>query len=190
MSIIKKLSVLAVVVFALGALGVANASAATKFTATAKPAALSGKQLETQKFKTNGGTVECNTLAASGTVEKLESTEQEATVTYSGCSAFGFPVDNITATYLFTANGSVHVQNEPKITVTGGIFGECTVTVAKQTVNGVTYDNNGGKIKITPNPVKGIKYTSSGGICGASGENGEYSGASEVEEAGGNLSVD
>jgi len=178
----KKLGVL-VAVFALCAIGAANASAAPQFTASAT-GELTGKALETQKFKTNGGTVECKKIDVVATIPAIASPEQHVTIKYTECSAFGFPVDDIHATYLFTADGSVHVVEEISITVTGGIFGECTVKVPKQTDKSVTYDSVSGKIKVTPN-VTGIKYTSSGGICGSSGENGTYTGASEIERVGG-----
>jgi hypothetical protein len=180
---LKKLSVLAIAVFAFSAIGVASASAA-QFTASAT-GEITGKALETQVFTTNGGEVRCNNIDVTGKIEKTASPEQHTTITYTNCTAFGIATVHISpATYLFTANGEVHIKNTIKITVTGGIFGECTITVAPQTVKSVSYTNNAGKIKVTPN-VTGIVYTSTGGVCGSSGANGTYKGAAETERVGG-----
>jgi hypothetical protein len=180
---LKKFGVLVAAMFAFSAIGVASASAA-QFTASAT-GEITGKALETQVFTTSGGEVRCSSIDVTGKIEKTASPEQHLSITYTGCTAFGFPVHITVATYLFTANNTVHVNNNIVLTVTGGIFGECTITVPKQGPLGtVTYTNNAGKIKVTPN-VTGIKYTSTGGICGASGENGTYKGASESERVGG-----
>jgi len=179
----KKLGVL-VAVFALCAIGAANASAA-QFTASAT-GTLSGKALETQTFTTNGGTVNCSTAATSGAVEKTADTQQHVTVTYSGCNAFGFATVHITpATYQFTSNGQVHIKNTISITPT--LFGAslCTTTVTPQTVGTVDFANSGASnVKVTPT-VTGIAYHSTGGSCGAAGVNGTYKGANEVNRVGG-----
>ena len=176
----KKFGVLAVVAFALCAIGAANASAAT-FTASAT-GSLTGKATATQVFTTNGGQVKCSTAATSGEIKSVASAEQHVTVKYTGCNAFGFVNTHITdATYLFTADGTVHILNTITITPTGA---GCTQTVKPQTVGSVTYTNSGTKLVITPN-VTGITYSSTGGICGASGANGTYSGSNEVERVGG-----
>jgi len=178
----KQLSVFIVALLALCAIGATNASAST-FTASAT-GSITGKALETQKFKTNGGTVECPEVHISGTIPATQTTDSHETWEYTSCTAFGFPADASKTTYTFTSDGSTHYKTTLSFTVTGGIFGECTVTVPLQTAKSVTYTNNSGKIKITPN-ITGIKYTSSGGICGSSGENGTYTGASEIERVGG-----
>jgi hypothetical protein len=184
MRTMKKFGVLAVAVFALSVIGVANASAA-QFTASAT-GELAGEALETQVFTTNGGTVECTTAATTGSIVATASTEQEVTVNYSGCKAFGIAnVDISPATYLFTANGEVHIKEAVTITVTKTLLsGECTVTVPAQTVGTVDFATNGNNIKVTPT-VTGIKYTSSGAPCGTSGENGTYTGPNEVHRVGG-----
>ena len=180
----KKFGVLAVVAFALSAIGVANASAA-QFTASAT-GSITGKALATQVFTTNGGTTECSTAATSGTIEKTADTKQHVTVKYSGCTAFGFAtVDISDATYLFTSNGTAHIQNTIKIqpTLFGGVL--CTVTVKPQSVNTVDFENSGANnVKVTPT-VAGIVYESTGGICGSGGANGTYTGANEVSRVGG-----
>lgn len=181
-----KLGVL-MAVFALSAIGAANAQAASQFTASAT-GNLTGKALETQKFHTAGGTVECETIDVEGEIKATASPEQTALVTYTGCNAFGFPVD-ITPKihYIFTANGGVHLESHVVLTVTAGLL-ECTITIyeGQWFTEAITYTNNSGKIKVTPN-VTGIKYNSSGGACGSKGDHtdGTYTGASEIERAGG-----
>jgi hypothetical protein len=176
----KKFGVLAVVAFALCAIGAANASAAT-FTASAT-GSLTGKATATQVFTTNGGQVKCSTAATSGNIVSTASTEQHVTVKYSACTAFGFANTHITdATYVFTANGEVHIKNTITITPTGA---GCTITISPQPVGSVSYTNSGTKLIITPNVI-GISYASSGGLCGTSGGNGTYTGSNEVERVGG-----
>jgi hypothetical protein len=179
----KKLGVL-VAVFALCAIGAANASAAT-FTASAT-GSIVGKATATQEFTINAGTVRCSTAESSGTIVSTASPEQTVTVTYKKCTAFsGFvPVHDIHASYNFTADGSVHIEKTITITVTAP-FGTCHVTVEPQTVSSVAYANlAGGKMSVTPN-VTGIKYSTTGGTCGSGGTNGTYKGANEVERVGG-----
>jgi hypothetical protein len=180
---LKKFGAL-VIVLALSAIGAASASAA-EFTASAT-GSITAKALENQVFTTNGGTVTCTGLSASGTIESTAATGQHVTVNYSGCTAFGFAtVDISAATYTFTADTTVHIYNP--ITITPTFFGSsmCTVTVPAQTVGPVHYSNAGSNnIRINPT-VTGIKYTSTGGSCGSSGENGTYTGDSEASRVGG-----
>ncbi|HKO37826.1 MAG TPA: hypothetical protein VJU14_05605 [Solirubrobacterales bacterium] len=175
----KKLGVL-VAVFALCAIGAANASAA-QFTASAT-GSLTGKATATQVFTTNGGQVKCTAAATSGEIKSVASEEQTVEVKYSSCTAFGFATVHITpAFYNFTASGQVHIEKTITITVTGA---GCSQSVAPQTVGTVSFATNGTKVKVTPN-VSGITYTSTGGLCGAGGANGTYTGTNEVERVGG-----
>jgi hypothetical protein len=182
----KKLGIL-VAVFALSAIGAASASAHAEFTASAT-GSLAGSAVEPNVFTTSGGTVTCNNAATSGTIAETAATAQHVTVKYSSCTAFGFVNTHISdATYLFTAatGTNVHVQNQIKITPTTFGFSACTVTVNPQTVGTVDYANSGANnVRVTPT-VTGIAYTSTGGICGPSGNNGTYSGASEISRVGG-----
>ena len=177
----KKLAVL-VAVFALSAIGAANASAAT-FTASAT-GTLSGKATNTQVFTTNAGQVKCTSAATSGSITSTEAATQHVTVNYTGCTAFGFiGVDISAATYLFNAGGTVDIVNPITINVTGA---GCHQTVPAQKALGtVTYTTNGSKLVVAANVTK-ITYTATGGLCG-SGEatNGTYSGSNEVERVGG-----
>ena len=177
----KKLAVL-VAVFALSAIGAANASAST-FTASAT-GSLTGLATSTHVFTVNGGTVKCATAATSGTIGSTASTSQEVTVHYTGCTAFGFVNTDITdATYEFTSNGTVHIKNTITITPTGAA---CDVTVHPQEALGtITYKNlAGGKLAVEPN-VRNIVYTTTAGLCGSAGSAGTYTGNSEIERVGG-----
>jgi hypothetical protein len=59
------------------------------------------------------------------------------------------------------------------------------LTIGLQTVGTVDYANSGANNVLVTSTVTGIKYTSSGGICGSSVENGTYSGANELSRVGG-----
>jgi hypothetical protein len=196
----KKFRVLAIVVFALSALGAANASAAI-FTATAT-GEIAGQATEPQVFTVNGGQIKCLNAALTGTIKELSQTQQEITIKYSSCTAFGFnTVDISSGTFMSTTSGQVHVLSP--ITITPTFFGAsvCTVTIGIQTTGPVSYINNhiytGSEEKtttttdpthITTAPLAtGITYTSSGGPCGASGNNGTYSGNRTVARVGGGV---
>lgn len=180
---IKTLGLTFVAAFAFSAVAVAGASAA-EFTASAV-GALNGKALETQVFTTTGGTVKCKTATTTGEILTTESEEQHVTVNYDDCTAFGIADVHISpATYLFTANGQVHIENTINIDVTVPLLPDCRVTVGPQTVESVTYANNGNNLIVTPN-VKDIVYTTNGGLCGPSGNNGTYTGQNEVNRVGG-----
>lgn len=184
MSSMKKLGVL-VAVFALCAVGAANASAA-EFTASAT-GELEGHATATQVFTTEPGkVVECSKAATLGKIEKTADTQQTVGVNYSGCTAFGFAtVDISEAKYQFTSSGEVHIKNT--ITITPTLFGSslCTVTVGPQSLKSVGYANAGtSNVTVTPN-VKGITSTSSGGSCGNNSTSGTYTGTNEVNRKGG-----
>jgi hypothetical protein len=184
MRTLKKFGVLAVAIFALSAIGVASASAA-QFTASATGTA-AAKQLENQVFTTNGGEVVCTGLTGTGPIKNTTDVEIHMTINYTGCKAFSIATVHISAaTYTFTADGTVHVVNP--ITITPTIFGvsACTTTVPAQTLTGIGYSNpSSSTVKVTPT-VNGITYTTTGGVCGASGSNGTYRGAAEASRVGG-----
>jgi hypothetical protein len=183
MRTLKTVSAIAAIGFALSGIAAVNASA-SQFTSSAT-GEITGKALETQVFTTSAGEIRCSAGHIRGGLSSLNFQELHVTVEYTSCSAFGFPIDiTAKATFGWTANGKKHIKGSFGITVTGGIFGECTITFGSQEVGTVSYANNAGKIKVTPN-ITGLKYTSTGGICGASGSNGTYKGASEIERVGG-----
>jgi hypothetical protein len=184
MRTLKKFGALAAAVFALSAIGAANASAA-EFTASAT-GNLVGKALENQVFTTNGGTIQCSTAASKGPLTSTAAKDWHLTIFLSGCSAFGFAsVDIVELTFTFTSIRRVHLTASLIFTPT--LFGTslCTLTMAPQELGSVEYANSGtSNVKITPN-ISGIVYTSSGGSCGSSGSNGTFKGASEVSREGG-----
>jgi hypothetical protein len=182
MRLLKKFSVLAIAVFAISVVGVASASA-SQFTASAN-GELSGKALTNQVFVTNGGTVTCTGAATTGTVVAPSAAKQEVTVKYSGCTAFGFASVEISpATYEFTATGGgVAILNT--ITIKIPLAG-CSVSVGPQSVGSTSFSNPTTSTIKEVSSVSKIKYTSTGGLCGTSGENGTYTGNSELSRVGG-----
>lgn len=188
---ILKLSVILAAVCAVCAIGAANASA--KFTASAV-GTLHGHAEATQVFNTGtgAGNVECSTATITGAITATEPTQQEMTVHYSDCSAFGFPGVHIsTATYLFTTSGEVHLLEPITITLTKTLFtAHCTVTVKAQTLNKVDYTTTGtpgvnSHVTITPT-ITGIHSVASGGPCGSGTSiGGTYTGASTYHRVGG-----
>lgn len=186
---VKKFGVLTVAFFTISVIGVATASAA-QFTYSApgnlRGHAVSGTEGK-QVFTTGAGNVTCTTAEATGEITAFASSEQEFTVNYKTCTAFGIVnVDITPATYNFHAGGTVEIVNPIAITVTGGFLGNCTVTVpGSQTVGTIKFENSGtSKIKMTPN-VTSIKYHGSTGLCGSAEEksNGTYGGVNEWEYA-------
>ncbi|HKO39341.1 MAG TPA: hypothetical protein VJU14_13335 [Solirubrobacterales bacterium] len=176
----KKFGVL-VGVLALSAIGAANASAA-QFTYSAT-GTLSGKATSTQVFTTNGGQIKCTTAAVSGTIKSIATEEQTVEVKYSGCTAFGFVNTHITpAQYNVTASGEVHPENTTTVTPTGA---GCSITVGPQTITKIVTSNTGFWIFKWTKQIHSMVYSSTGGLCGASGSNGTYTGTIEVERVGG-----
>jgi len=182
-----------VAVFALCALGAANAQAAPKFTSSTGEGSLSGEATTNQVFTAGFGNVTCTAVDVSGTVAGTEKTEQESTVQYTNCKALGVPTAHVTpATYLFTANGTVHVQNSITITITKSIVNaHCTLTITPQTLGGITYSNDSPNETVAAN-TSGIDYHSSGGACGSAGTHtdGTYTGTTLVKSSSGSISWD
>ncbi len=191
MRTVKKFGVLLAAVFALSAIAVGTASAEFTWSAAGS---LVGAAEETQVLTLNGGTVQCLEANSEGPLEATQQEDIHVTVHYRTCKAFGIVTVHIfTATYTFTTDGIVHIMEPITITVTKTLFtGHCTITVPKQTVGTVDYVNINGNTEVTFNPtVTGIDYTSTGGVCGTSGTNGTYTGASIVKRVGGgSFSVD
>ena len=172
-------------VLAFCAIGAATASAST-FTVSAT-GELSGKALETQTFAFNGGTVKCSGADTTGTVSSSSFTELVLETQFTGCTAFGVASVHLSKfSYDATSNGTVHILKPMTITVTKTLFtGHCTATVAAQTVGTDDFANLiAGNMKVVPT-IANIKYSSTGGVCGTEGENGTFSGASEIQRVGG-----
>jgi hypothetical protein len=172
-----------VAVFAFSAIASANAMAADHFKASST-GTLSGAQTGNQVFTTPAGKVTCTEASTSGTVATLEATEQEVTVEYEGCTAFGFIGAEISpAEYNLHANGVVDVLNEIEINAAS-----CHVIVPPQNgLTSVSYTNKtGGKIEEVSN-VTGIHSTGNGGICGGESTTGTYVGNNLVGLIGGTV---
>ncbi|HKO37938.1 MAG TPA: hypothetical protein VJU14_06185 [Solirubrobacterales bacterium] len=177
----KKFCALAAAVFALSAISAVNASAVT-FTASAT-GNLVGSATQTQVFTTNAGQIKCSTAEVSGEIKSTASTEQRLTVIHKNCIAFGFATVHISPEdYLFTGNGTVHIENTITINVTGA---KCHQTIAPQTVGTVSYVAQGFTGTIVEPNVKNISYTSTGGLCSTGGLNGTYTGNIAITRQGG-----
>lgn len=177
------LGLVAVLVFSIAA--TATGASAQSFLSSTVAKLLSEK-VATQVFTTEAGVTECSeAVVTAGESSGTETTEQQATIEYKKCTAFGFISVTISpAEYDFLAGGKVIIEKEITITTTG-----CKVSVPAQEVGTVTYSTSGNNIKLEPN-VSGIKYTGSGSLCKKTGtfSNGTYTGNSEVMIAGGTLS--
>jgi hypothetical protein len=171
----------AVVACVLFAVSAASAVAAPKFASSKAGGELVGKALNTQVFKTVAVSVECKKLEITkGSAKTVtEAASQKAGVKYTECKTLGAKTTVTEAKYNLFANGEVKVENT--ITITPEGIG-CHLTVKPQQVKGVTYKNVGKNVELTAKVPK-VKYESSGGLCGASGE-AEYTGKSLVEQPG------
>jgi len=204
---IKTLGVLVVAAMAVTAfVGVSSASAFTMFNASAAGAAISETTLQTHVFTVTGSEVKCTNITYTGTTGGTTTTAQMVTPKYEGCTAFGLPatVTNKNCTYNLTigtpSGNTVHMERinaaEPcEITILAkNIFGECHVDVTEQTVNGITYTNDGGSNIIVDIEASGISdhVTKSTGVCPltvGTHTNATYTGQSTVSASGASISV-
>lgn len=179
---IKTVAAVFTAAFALVAVSAASASA-HEFVAS-KTGTTKDKSLTVQKFHTNGGTTECKEETSEGTVTELKSKTSVEKVKFAKCTAFGFGVTVSEGEDEFNAEGTVTLLKKQVVKAFG-----CEVVVEptkNSNLKTVEYSNNGGKLKVK-STVKGITYHSTGGLCGSSGENGEFTGESEEELVGGTL---
>jgi hypothetical protein len=190
---LKFIGFLAVAIMAMSAVA-ASAASAANFGTQSAPTFLKGVQETKNVFTVTGGTVKCT--GAEFTSAEIKNKEESAITVhpeYTGCTAFGQAATVDTGTisdgcnYILTATstttGGVTIECEAgnNIVVTA-TTAACTITVGGQvpTNNMIDYENRGsGAIAdvLVTSTVEGIKYTSSGGICGASGTNGTYTGS-------------
>ncbi len=185
MNRMKLVGLMLVAAWAITATPAANAGASV-FLSTVSGKLLSGA-LATQKFATKAGVVECTGLTAAGEVTALTAEHLKATVSYTGCKAFGLAATVSPAEYEFNASGTVTVLKGITIKATG-----CLVTVpGGQTVGTVKYLNKPtGEIEVDSN-VTGITSSGTGAACEYETEhNGTYSGISLVAVEGGELTWD
>jgi hypothetical protein len=191
---LKFIGLLAVAIMAMTAVASASASAAT-FGATKSPTFIKGEQSTKNVFTVSGGTVKCT--GATFTSAEVTGTSGITSITvhpeYTGCTAFGQTASVNTGTisngcnYVLTATsttaGNVVIECAAgkSIVVTATTAG-CTVTVPGQTptTNAVAYENQGSGATasvLVTSAVEGITYTTTGGICGAGGSTGTYTGS-------------
>lgn len=182
MRIVKQLGLGLVTVCAFCALAVSSAAAHPEFLASAIKATLTGKATQPQKFNTNFGLIECSALTLSGETTALRSLEQEVTVNYKSCKAFGLAATVSPALYRFLSLGSVHILSTILISATG-----CDLHVLPQTVSTILYANVGSEIIVTPD-VSGIAYEGLGTACSGNGTNGTYEGKSLLISPGNTIS--
>lgn len=197
------LAVFAVLAFSAVA---ASAAAAEEFEAS-EAGTLSGKALNTQKFKTGApAEVECTTATPAGTVEsgKLKVPSILISVDYLGCSVKGLggsvTISLVDYTF-FAPNPNPLVSILHLITIEAGALGvECTITVISGQSLGsgsgqLTYVQKGKNLELE-SKVSGIESeitkSNSSLLCGTVGEKsttGTYTGNDEVELNGGSGTI-
>jgi len=131
----------------------------------------------------SGGAIECSEVTGSGTATETTSTTHKEVLTYSGCTGFGNTVTITAADFDFNADGSATLEKRITITPVGA---DCKLVVEPQTIEGLSYEATGGKLKSTVDDAK-VAVKGGGGECGGSQE-AEYSGTIEAELEGGTLS--
>ncbi len=185
---IKTVGLAFVAMLALGAVA-ASAVSAHDFKST-EAGSLLAESVSNQEFTTSAGTVTCTKLSVLNTSAVILTETQEATVDYSGCTAFFFFEAKIAPVlYDFNANETATLLKDVTIEVPAD---NCKILVPAQAgLKTVKYDNvtrNGHKgIELLPN-VGGIKSSGSGGCSYAEEAKGTYTGNSFVWlEKGGTL---
>ncbi len=168
---------------AVAAMGAASVSATGHEFIASKLGKTKGKQTNSQKFKTGLGTIECTTVSGSGEIKELKSATHKETLTYSGCTGFGGGVSVTPAHLEFNANGSARL--EKKVIMTPEGLG-CEVLLEPQTVEGIAYSNESGKVKAEANAF-GIVSKGTGGMCGGEDTEGTYAGKVLAELEGGTI---
>lgn len=203
-------------VFALSAVSASLASADV-FKSEAETTTLTGTQVKHleggvekfDRFKTDGGIVECTTATYSGTQTTKEAATVAVTPHYTGCTFAGLTAEIETngCEYVFnlvgaTTNGEVKVKCPAgkDITVQVGPVGtrRCTIHVPEQTLAGILFSILGAtttrEVGVAV-AATGLKYsqtagTGSGACATADGkENGTYNGAAKVTGASGGAHV-
>jgi hypothetical protein len=165
----------------------AAAASAHEFVAS-KAGTVKAPQVTNHKFQTNAGTIECMNSTSEGKAVAGSQKTNTQKVKYSECTAFGFEAVISVAELQFSADEWVSVLNKVTIELP---LPECKITInptKNKELKKVTYKNSA-PVKTTEAKalVRGITYTSSGGMCGTSGENGEYAGNSKIELVGGTI---
>jgi hypothetical protein len=165
----------------------ASGAQALKFTVGNGATRTTFSKVKPLTFLYESGEVECGEESGEGS-SASETTEEFVEEPIDGeCEGQGFPIDTKMnkCTYDWTANGEVHLcatGGPIETTLTSGGLSVCTITIAKQTVKGVVYDNSGTPaamdILVTMN-VKGVTYTVDGGK-GKCGKEGLHPGGGQI----------
>lgn len=167
----------------IAVVGAASVSATGHEFVAAKTGKTKGKQTDAAVFKTGAGTLECKDVSSTGEITELKSAIHKETLTYTNCTAFGFPKVKITPVkFEYSADESARLETAVTITPEGA---GCHITIEPQTVKGISYKNEPSK-EITANAnASGIESQGSGGACGSE-ENyeGSYTGGMVAELEG------
>ena len=147
---------------------------------------IEGKQVGSQLFKVAAGNFECTKATLKGSVLNGSQKTILETVKYGGCSFFGSSLTVTPAEYEFNAEGTVSLLN--KVTMEDKT-GACHFTVGPASaIKSVAYKNLTGGLLESHLTLKGVPYTTSGGICGpTTGGNLEAGGELEAGLASGTI---
>jgi hypothetical protein len=200
----RKFKILGFTFMAMALMAVMASAAQAQFTSSAAHTTYAGAQSTRHQYTagTGIGAMDCTTASFSGTGSGTSAVASTIYPTYSGCrDSLGRNVHVTKNSLVGTSTsgagkGLVHLDGEIILTVTTG-FGHCTITLkAQNSVNGVTYTNESGKVKVTTHS-NNVHSTIVGGgfACGTSSTtstNGTYTGTTVIAGNGGaaTISVD
>ena len=146
---------------------------------------------QNQVFTTGGGTtVICKKVTiVKGTASSGVQLSTLAEIEYTECTAEGFGLKAAAsislAQYVFSAdNELVRLENSIVINVPSLA---CHTTVKPQDLKAVLYKNTNKHVVVEPH-VAGILSEGSGSVCGGHSATGTYTGSTEVEVVGGEIS--
>jgi hypothetical protein len=181
-AVIRRVTVAALAILALGAVASASASASEfKFSGTGT---LKSSAVTTPTFGNANGVFECTRAPGSGSTTVLHSTTVKVTIQYEGCSLFGLVLKVSPAEWEFNTNGTVKLLKAVTMKGTG-----CLMTYPVQTLSGVTYTNSSGKVRFGWS-VSGIRSFASGTVCEYEEESHcTLTGTSALELVGGTVEV-
>jgi hypothetical protein len=175
---------------AFGAMSASAASASAQFHAESSPTFFKGEQETKNVLTTTGGTFKCTGADfTSGEVRGTSFETLQVHPEYTGCTGLGQQavVNSYGCYFGMSANSAgvgalrINCETGKQITMTWLTAG-CTWTIGAQTPANdlISYENQGTgaqrRIVVTFH-LEGIQYTSSGGLCGASGTNGTLTGS-------------
>ncbi|HEY2717109.1 MAG TPA: hypothetical protein VGI73_12890 [Solirubrobacterales bacterium] len=191
----------AIAVAAFSVVLVAQASAA-EFKFASAPTWLEGIQVTKHELAVSGGVVKCSTVEFKSTaaISSTSAFSVEVHPTYVSCRLAGTVVSVVTTScsYVLSVNvGGVPLGGLAEIKCSGAtsmeikVPGVCSISVPSQSHSSSTVSPNSYAVSYTSmtgaveevlvqNQVTGLNYGTSGGVCGAGGSNGTYSGTTLV----------